>query len=113
MARLEEQVGALVRHHRKRANLTQAELAERIDRQPGAIQNIENGKAGPTFETIVRLSQALDVDARDLFGLGEFAARDGRDDALVDILKILSTLSEEDLLTVRSLVEAALNFRRA
>ena len=113
MARLEEQFGALVRHHRKRADLTQAQLAEKVDRQPNAIQNIENGKAGPTFETLVRLTQALEVDARDLFGSGEFTAQEGREDALVDIIRVLSPLSEAELVAIKSLIVAALEVRRA
>lgn len=112
MARLEEQFGSLVRHHRKLAGLTQAQLAERVDRQPGAIQNIESGKAGPTFETIVRLADALQVDPRELFGIGEFAAREGRNDPLVEIVKALSPLSEDQLLSVHELLVAALKIRR-
>ena len=103
----------MVRHHRKRADLTQAQLAEKVDRQPNAIQNIENGKAGPTFETLVRLTQALEVDARDLFGSGEFTAQEGREDALVDIIRVLSPLSEAELVAIKSLIVAALEVRRA
>ncbi|MEH0194253.1 helix-turn-helix transcriptional regulator [Caulobacter sp. CCNWLY153] len=112
MTKLEEQFGAMVRHHRKRAGLTQAQLAERTDRQPNAIQNIEQGKAGPTFETIVRLAQALEVDPRDFFGVGDFAARDGRNDPLVDIVNKLSSMSDAELKAVFSLLEAAVVFRK-
>jgi transcriptional regulator with XRE-family HTH domain len=112
MARLEEQFGALVRHHRKRLNLTQPQLAEKVDRQPNAIKNIESGKAGPTFETIVRLAQALEVDPRDLFGSGDFAARDGLDDPIVDIIKLLSPLSDVELVAIRVLIESGLKLRR-
>lgn len=112
MATLEEQVGAVVRHLRKRADLTQAELAERIDRQPGAVQNIENGNAGPTFETIKRLSKALEVDARDLFGVGDFAAKEGRIDPLVEIVEVLSTLSDDELEAMKLLIQAAVGLRR-
>jgi len=113
MARLEEQVGAFVRHYRKRAGLTQAQLAEKVDRQPNAIQNIENGKAAPTFETLVRLAAALEVNARDLFGTDEFSAQEGRDDSLVEILKLISHLAEPELATIKSLIENALELRRS
>ncbi|OYX01849.1 MAG: hypothetical protein B7Z12_13260 [Caulobacter vibrioides] len=112
MARLEEQFGAFVRHHRKRLNLTQPQLAEKIDRQLNAIKNIESGKKGTTFETIDRLAQALEVDPRDLFGGGDFAARSDRDDSLVDIIKLLSPLSEPELAAIKVLVEAGLKLRR-
>lgn len=113
MSSLESQFGSLVRHHRKLAELTQAQLAERIDRQPGAVKNIENGNAGPTFETIVRLTQALSVDARDLFEIGDFVAREGRNDPLVEIVSILSALPEAELKAMLELVKSAMDFRRA
>lgn len=113
MARLEEQFGAFVRHHRKRLNLTQPQLAEKVDRQLNAIKNIESGKSGTTFDTIDRLAQALEVDPRDLFGIGDFAARGDRDDSLVDIIKLLSPLSEAELASIKLLIEAGLKLRRA
>jgi len=113
MASLEEQFGAFVRLHRKRVGLTQAQLAERIDRQPGAVKNIENGKAGPTFETIVRLTQALDVEPRELFEIGTFAAREGRSDALVEIVQILTALPEAELEAIKELIKSAIAYRRA
>lgn len=102
----------MVRHHRTRAGLTQAQLAELVDRQPGAIQNIENGKAGPTFETLVRLVRALNIDAVELFQSGDFVARENNPDTLVEILKIVSGLGEPELVAVKSLIEAGLELRR-
>ncbi|AYV48609.1 hypothetical protein CFHF_19655 [Caulobacter flavus] len=113
MARLEEQVGAIVRHHRTRAGLTQAQLAELIDRQPGAVQNIENGKAGPTFETIVRLVRALNINAVELFQHGDFVVSESANDTLVEILQIVSALGEPELIAVKALIEAGLDLRRA
>ncbi|WP_343699462.1 helix-turn-helix transcriptional regulator [Caulobacter sp.] len=113
MASLEEQFGFLVRHHRKNADLTQAQLAELIDRQPGAVKNIENGKAGPTFETIVRLTKALHVEARDFFEVGNFSAREGRQDALLEIVNVLSVLPEAELVAMSDVIKSAMAFRRA
>jgi len=112
MSKLEEQFGALVRHHRKRAGLSQAQLAERIDRQTNAVQRLESGEAAPTFDTVVRLAEALDVDVRDLFGVEGYAARANRDDPLNAIFKQLIGLSDADLSKVSELVAAALKFRK-
>ena len=112
MARLELQFGALVRHHRKRAGLSQAQLAEKVDRQPDAIQKLENGKSRPTFETLVRLARALDVDLRDLFGSGDFAVREGHKDSLVRILKAVSSLSEHELAIVDAMLRSALKLKQ-
>ncbi|WP_343699461.1 helix-turn-helix transcriptional regulator [Caulobacter sp.] len=112
MATLAKQFGALVRHHRKLAKLSQAQLAEKTDRQPSAIKNIEAGKSAPSFDTLARLAKALDVSARDFFELGAFAAEDGRDDALVDIIGVLSGLPQRELASMKVLIEAAVDFRR-
>lgn len=108
MASLEEQVGALVRHHRKRRGLTQAQLAERIDRQTGAVTRIETGEAAPSFDTLNKLAEVLEVDVRDFFGLGEFATKEGRDDPLVRLVERVSPLDVAQLDWIDGVVAAVL-----
>ena len=47
-----------VREARKRAGLTQAQLAERAGTTQSAIARIEGGRVAPTFERIVELVRA-------------------------------------------------------
>lgn len=110
MAKVEEQLGAVVKHHRKRLGLTQSQLAERIDRQPGTVQSLEAGNA-PTFETLVRLASVFDIHMRDLFGIGEYAIEDGRSDPLVTIIQRLSSLSPEELQWVDEILAVTLRFK--
>lgn len=112
MASLEEQVGALVRHHRKLAGLTQAELAERIGRQTGAVTRIETGEAAPSFETLSSLARALGVEIRDFFGVGAHPSRDDRNDPMVAIIDKLSTLNADGLAAVDDMVAAALRIKK-
>lgn len=113
MASLEEQVGALVRHHRKLAGLTQAELAERIGRQTGAVTRIETGEAAPSFETLSSLALALDVEIRDFFGVGSHPVRGDSNDPMVAIIEKLSTLNADGLAAVDEMVGAALSIRKS
>jgi transcriptional regulator with XRE-family HTH domain len=55
-----------VREARKRAGLTQAQLAERAGTTQSAIARIEGGRVAPTFERIVELVRAcgFDLNAR-------------------------------------------------
>ena len=55
-----------VREARKRAGLTQAQLAERAGTTQSAIARIEGGRVAPTFERIVDLVRAcgFDLDTR-------------------------------------------------
>lgn len=56
---LKLQVGAAVREARKRAMLTQEELAARVGKSTEAISNIERGRALPALSTLLELARAL------------------------------------------------------
>jgi transcriptional regulator with XRE-family HTH domain len=47
--------GDLVREARRRAGLTQAELARRAGTTQSAIARLEAGRSSPSFDTVVRL----------------------------------------------------------
>lgn len=64
---LARQVGLSIRMLRKRRGLTQAALAELIDRSDVALGAIERGVSAPSFETLERLSAALKVPPCALF----------------------------------------------
>lgn len=110
MADVSVQLGAVVKHHRKRLGLSQAQLAERIDRQTGTVQSLEAGGI-PTFETLVRLAAVFEIPLRDLFGIGPYAIVDGRDDPLVGILQRLAGLTPEELQWIDELLAISLRFK--
>ena len=53
-------IGKKIRQARDDAGLTQAELAEKIDRRQAAISDMENAKMEPNVATIVRLAIVLE-----------------------------------------------------
>ena len=58
---LKRALGATVQAARRRARLTQEELAHRIGRTPESVSNIERAQQLPTLETLFDLGRALDV----------------------------------------------------
>ncbi len=52
----------LVREARKRAGLTQAELARRVGSTQPAIARLESGRVQPTFDRVVELLKACGFD---------------------------------------------------
>lgn len=65
--KLNDRVAVRIKTIRRRRGLTQAGLAERMERSSDAISNLERGKSLPNFETLERLSEALDVPVKDFF----------------------------------------------
>lgn len=51
---------------RRGANLTQEELAEKIDMSRAVIASIEQGKSAPSFDLLVLLMDALDISFDEL-----------------------------------------------
>ena len=86
---IKHQVGVRIRVIRKQRGLTQEGLAARIDRSVETISNLECGRSLPSFETLVRLAESLDVPIRDFFEFGEDVAQS---DAYR--LELLTTLTE-------------------
>jgi transcriptional regulator with XRE-family HTH domain len=100
------QVGQLIRFHRKGRGLTQQAVADQAGRSVEMINKIENGRAEPSFETLLLLSDVLDTPVRDFFGLGPHEAgwepdpladtirrlADADDDRRADALRVLGAL---------------------
>ncbi len=59
-------IGEQVKRARKRALLTQGELAEKAGIGQTTLNRIEKGHTGPHFRTIRKIAKALGVDAKEL-----------------------------------------------
>jgi transcriptional regulator with XRE-family HTH domain len=59
-------LGEAIEELRDAAGLTHEELAERIDMSFQRISELERGVANPTFSTLIRIVNGLDVEFNDL-----------------------------------------------
>ena len=64
---LEKKFGAKLAYVRKSKKLSQMKLAEIVDMNFNYIGQIERGEANVTIHTIKTLSNALDVETKELF----------------------------------------------
>lgn len=64
-------IGESIRYHRKRLNLTQAELADRVGVSPQAVSKWENGVGLPDISMAVPLARALGTTTDELLRFGE------------------------------------------
>jgi transcriptional regulator with XRE-family HTH domain len=71
-------VGRALRELRDRAGLRQDELGARLGIDATYISQVENGRRGVRWHTVMRFLRALDVPLVDLTAVVE-AAREGKD----------------------------------
>jgi transcriptional regulator with XRE-family HTH domain len=60
-------IGEAIRVRRKRANLTQEELAEKADLNPKYLGEIERGEKIISIEALLRIAKSLRKPVRDFF----------------------------------------------
>ncbi len=56
-----------IKHYRDLRKITQADLAEKCACSPGTIGGIESGRTKPSFDMMVSIADALDINPADLF----------------------------------------------
>lgn len=61
-------IGARIKTSRKKANMTQAELAELVDVSPSSIRMYETNKRNVSLEILKKISTALNISMSDLIG---------------------------------------------
>ena len=90
---LEITVGELVKKQRKKLNLTQAELAEKINSDSCYISRIETGTRKISIDNLVALANALNTSSDYLLGLSSNVVLH---EHISEMERILQSLSEED-----------------
>ena len=98
-------LGDVVKVAREKAELTQAEVAASIYRDPRTVLNIENYKGNPKLEVLYPLSRALKIDARDIFN-PELKCDTP---ALHKLHALISECNEEEAQAIIPIVKAALD----
>ena len=71
MARLAVQFGKRLAQLRRRAGLTQEQLADGVGVTVESISNMERGIFGPRFDHLERIARVLKVPVRSLFEFGK------------------------------------------
>ena len=101
MAEYSKNLGDVIRAARKKAELTQSEVADRIDIDVRTIINIENYKGNPKMEILFPLVRTLAIDPRDIF----YPEVHEHGSATQRLLMLLSECSEKDVEDLMSICE--------
>lgn len=98
-----------MREARRRAKLSQAELAEMLDIGLRTVVDIENYRSNLTMETLYPLVTTLHIDPADIFYPDHADATSG---AAAELVAKLTTCTEEEAILLNEICEAALRALR-
>ena len=102
---IKEKLGKRIFELRKRLNISQEELAEKLDISQKSLSKIETGRNFLTSETLEKLTIALDVEITELF---DFNHTDKKINLLDEIYRYIDNIknNEKDLITLYKIVQA-------
>ena len=96
-------LGARIKELRKRAGLSQDQLAEKVGIESKYLSRIEVGKRHPSLDALERIADSLQVEMKELF---DYSHHDGEAISLKGIENSLEGANEEELRLVFKLIRA-------
>ena len=99
-------LGDAVKRARGRPDLTQAQVASKIDRDTRTVINIENYKGNPKVEVLYPLIHALQIDSRKIFN-------PEMERETPSVQRLRAECDEQESATMIPVVEAVLSALRA
>ncbi|MBM1310359.1 helix-turn-helix transcriptional regulator [Sulfitobacter mediterraneus] len=94
---LKQNIGLRVKTARTQKGLTQAQLAEAIDKAFETISNIERGKTAPNFSTLADIANVLGLPMREFFDVDEADVSDARQRLLMQVNTLVSQMDDRQL----------------
>jgi transcriptional regulator with XRE-family HTH domain len=100
------QIGQKIRKIREAQRLSQKQVALSINMDQSQYSKIEKGKTDPTCSTLERIATALNIDLANLFTSEEVADINSFDKSLVDKLKLMQLLDQEEQLAIHKIIDS-------
>ncbi|MBM1322603.1 helix-turn-helix transcriptional regulator [Sulfitobacter mediterraneus] len=94
---MKQNIGLRVKTARTQKGLTQAQLAEAIDKAFETISNIERGKTAPNFSTLADIANVLGLPMREFFDVDEADVSDARQRLLMQVNTLVSQMDDRQL----------------
>ena len=101
MTTKKELLGMRIKEFRENRKFTQDKLAEMVGIDPKHLSRIENGRNYPSFETLEKILDSLNVSYEDIFNYSHFITKD---DMIEQINAKLSRLNDEKLTFIFKMV---------
>lgn len=87
-------IGMRISHFRKSANMTQAQLSEKLEMSTAEISNLECGKNNLSYNTLIKLCSVLDICPCQLLS---GAIKSKIDENIADLVRELSQEEQQAL----------------
>ncbi|MBL0725837.1 MAG: helix-turn-helix transcriptional regulator [Alphaproteobacteria bacterium] len=97
-----KEIGRRIAFFRNQKGLTQVKLSQKIDKVEDTISNIERGFAGTTLETLIDISEALEINLTELL---DFPASKEKSKLLQQINSILFEKDERKIKSYLRILE--------
>jgi len=97
-------IGERIRHYRKLHNVTQMELAKKLDVAPRYIGNIEQGNRRPSLDMMVEICNWFGVELSDILPLGTKKETCPKDQLIYEIAATCQTLDISQIKIVKTMI---------
>lgn len=91
-------LGEKIEYYRKRAKMSQLDLEISIDAAQGSISRIEGGQTNPTKETLIKISNILNLNSKEIGELFNIEVQDSFKPVLQANYEVFKSLSLDEVL---------------
>ena len=110
---LHMELGECLKKIREAKGLSQKEVALTCKMDMGNYSRIENGKTDPSFNTVVKIAKALDVELQELFSANsKYRDIQSYDKTLIDKLNLIEELDKKEKQAFFIMLDALVNKKR-
>lgn len=107
------ELGDCIKKIREAKGLSQKEVALSCKMDMGNYSRIENGKTDPSFNTVVKIAKALDVELHELFNSNNsYKDISTYDKSLIDKLTLIEQLDKKEKQAFFVMLDALVNKKR-
>ena len=99
-------LGKRIAELRSRKGFTQENFAEMLDYSPNHISKLESGRTNPSFDLLVKISNALKTDLNELF---EFKEYQSIEHIKTTLNNVINSSNEKDIRLLYSIYNYFLN----
>ena len=98
-------IGSRIKDIRNKKGLTQEQLSEKMEINPKYLSSIERGRENPTLNTLIKVSESLEVDLGEIFNFVQIQDPEERKSL---ITSLLDQANNEQLKLVSKILSAIL-----